>query len=65
MPRKPGTPASLRMWGGADGMKAKFDALGVAVRAGVDPANAASLIGLDGVRFTGLQPVSLKNPDGE
>lgn len=64
MPRKPGTPASLRM-GGGDGMKAKFDALGVAVRAGVDPANAASLIGLDGVRFTGLQPVSLKNPDGE
>lgn len=63
MPRKPGTPASLRM--GADGMKAKFDALGVAVRAGVDPANAASLIGLDGVRFTGLQPVSLKNPDSE
>lgn len=64
MPRKPGTPASLLMWG-ADGMKAKFDALGVAVRAGVDPANAALLIGLDGVRFTGLQPVSLKNPDGE
>ena len=53
------------MWGGADGMKAKFDALGVAVRAGVDPANAASLIGLGGVRFTGLQPVSLKNPNGE
>ena len=52
------------MWGAND-MKAKFDALGVAVRAGVDPANAASLIGLDGVRFTGLQPVSLKNPDGE
>lgn len=46
-------------------MKAKFDALGVAVRAGVYPANAASLIGLDGVRFTGLQPVSLKNPDSE
>lgn len=50
---------------GTNGMKAKFDALGVAVRAGVYPANAASLIGLDGVRFTGLQPVSLKNPDSE
>lgn len=62
----PRNQARRRVCGwGANGMKAKFDALGVAVRAGVDPANAASLIGLGGVRFTGLQPVSLKNPDGE
>ena len=51
--------------GGADVLKAKFDALGVAIRAGVEPSNAASLLGLDGVRFTGLQPVSLRDPNSE
>lgn len=50
---------------GADVLKAKFDALGVAIRAGVEPSNAASLLGLDGVRFTGLQPVSLRDPNSE
>jgi len=44
-------------------MKAKFDALGVAIRAGVVPADAARRLGLDGVQFTGLQPVSLRDPN--
>ena len=49
--------------GGADYLKAKFDALGVAVRAGVEPSNAAELLGLEGVEFTGLQPVTLRDPE--
>ena len=44
-------------------MKAKFDALGVAIRAGVIPADAARRLGLDGITFTGLQPVSLRDPN--
>lgn len=46
-------------------MKKKFDALGVAIRAGVDPDNAASQLGLQGVRFTGAVPVSLRLPEAE
>lgn len=44
-------------------LKAKFDALGVAVRAGVDPDDAATRLGLAGVRFTGAVPVSLRMPE--
>lgn len=47
----------------ADVMKAKFDALGVAVRAGVDPVDAANRLGLNGIRFTGGIPVSLRMPN--
>lgn len=55
----PGTaPAS-----DADELKAKFDALGVAVRAGVDPADAATRLGLSGIRFTGAVPVALRMPE--
>ena len=46
-------------------MKAKFDALGVAVRAGVDPDDAATRLGLDGVEFTGAVPVSLRVPEAD
>ncbi|MCS4278025.1 hypothetical protein M2390_003245 [Mycetocola sp. BIGb0189] len=49
----------------AQTFKAKFDALGVAVRAGVDPENAASLLGLSGIKFTGAVPVSLRMPTDE
>lgn len=41
-------------------LKTKFDALGVAIRAGVDPQAAASLLGLEGVTFTGAIPTSLR-----
>lgn len=48
--------------GNAEEMKRKFDALGVAIRAGVDPAVAASQLGLQGLKFTGATPVSLRQP---
>lgn len=44
-------------------MKERFDALGVAVRAGVDPKAAAKAVGLDGIEFTGAVPVSLRVPE--
>ncbi len=46
-------------------MKAKFDALGVGIRAGVDPADAATRVGLSGIKFTGAVPVSLRQPEAE
>lgn len=46
-------------------MKAKFDALGMAVRAGVDPDDAAAKLGLDGIEFTGAVPVSLRMPEAD
>jgi hypothetical protein len=46
----------------AQDLKAKYDALGVAVRAGVDPQDAATQLGLN-VRFTGAVPVSLRLPE--
>ena len=45
-------------------LKARFDALGIAIRAGVDPDDAARQVGLPGVKFTGMTPVSLR-PQGE
>ncbi|KON72591.1 hypothetical protein M768_13875 [Cellulosimicrobium cellulans F16] len=46
-------------------VKAQFDALGVGVRAGVDPDDAADRVGLDGVRFTGAVPTSLRLPESD
>lgn len=51
--------------GGASDLKAKFDALGVAIRSGVDPASAAHMLGLDDVKFTGALPVSLRMPKSD
>lgn len=45
------------------GVKDKFDALGVAIRAGVDPQSAAREVGLPDVEFTGAVPVSLRLPE--
>lgn len=48
----------------ADDIKAKADAMGVLRRAGVDPDNAAELVGLTGVQFTpGVMPASLVSSD--
>lgn len=49
--------------GGDDASKLKtaFDALGVAIRSGVSPQSAANKLGLDGIDFTGLVPVSLRD----
>ena len=44
-------------------MKARFDALGVAIRAGVDPQDAANRVGMPGITFTGAVPVSLRVPE--
>jgi hypothetical protein len=46
-------------------MKDQFEALGIAIRAGVAPEAAAEKLGLSGIRFTGMMPVSLKPPAGE
>lgn len=46
--------------GGADDLKQRADALGVLIRAGVEPKVAAGLAGLPGIRFTGATPVSLR-----
>ncbi len=46
-------------------MKAQFDALGVAVRAGVAPESAAKAVGLEGVQFTGAVPVPLRLPEAD
>lgn len=46
--------------------KAKaFDALGKAIRAGVDPAEAAREVGMPGLAFTGGIPVSLRMPESK
>ena len=42
-------------------LKAKYDALGSAIRSGVSPADAAASLGLP-VTFTGATPVSLRLP---
>lgn len=47
----------------ASAQKAKFEALGMAVRAGVDPDWAASRLGLEGIKLTGAVPVSLRQPE--
>lgn len=46
--------------GGADDLKQRADALGVMIRAGVEPTVAADLAGLPGIQFTGATPVSLR-----
>ncbi|MGV8972903.1 MAG: hypothetical protein ACOH10_11325 [Rhodoglobus sp.] len=45
--------------------KAKADALGMFIRAGVEPADAARRLGLDGIAFTGASPVSLRLPTAD
>lgn len=42
--------------------KARAEAFGILQRAGVVPADAAKKAGLEGVKFTGLVPVTLREP---
>ena len=49
----------------ATDIKAKADALGALVRAGVEPMDAARRVGLEGIEFTGAVPVSLRQPESE
>ncbi|MGL4300283.1 MAG: phage portal protein [Candidatus Neomicrothrix subdominans] len=46
-------------------LKAKFDAMGVAIRSGVDSESAAAKVGLEGLEFTGGVPVSLRLPEAD
>ena len=63
-PVEQAAPAST---GGLDTSHAKeaFDALGVAVRAGVDPQSALEVLGIPGVKLTGAVPVSLRLPEAD
>ena len=45
--------------------KAAADALGILIRAGVDPENAASEVGLPDLEFTGAVPVALRMPEAK
>lgn len=46
-------------------IKAKADAMGVLIRSGVDPKEAAERVGFSGLGFTGAVPVSLRLPTTE
>jgi hypothetical protein len=50
---------------GAAELKAKSEALGVLIRAGVDPDSAAEQVGMPGLEMTGAVPVSLRQPETE
>ncbi|MBF6363203.1 phage portal protein [Nocardia farcinica] len=49
----------------ADALRAKFEALGVAIRAGVKPEDAAARLGMAGLEFTGAVPTTLRLPESE
>lgn len=46
-------------------LKQRADAMGVLIRAGVEPTAAAQQAGLDGMAFTGAVPSSLRLPQGD
>ena len=66
-PSQPVEQAAPTSTGGLDTSRAKeaFDALGVAVRAGVDPQSALEVLGMSGVKLTGAVPVSLRLPEAD
>ena len=43
-------------------VKTKAEALGMLIRSGVDPQDAADRVGLTNIDFTGAMPVSLRLP---
>jgi len=43
-------------------LASKFEALGQAIRSGVEPEAAAASLGLKGLKFTGAVPVTLRQP---
>lgn len=55
-------PTQQEQVSGASEVKAQADAMGVLIRAGVDPESAAAEVGLD-VQFTGAVPTSLRLPE--
>ena len=67
VPDAPAAQVAPASTGGLDTSHAKeaFDALGVAVRAGVDPQSALEVLGIPGVKLTGAVPVSLRLPEAD
>lgn len=64
-PGAPAGPEAPSAAEDANATKAKADALGALIRAGVDPDDAARRVGLGGLTFTGAMPVSLRLPEHE
>lgn len=61
-PPEPAGPSAVEQ---ATALKVKLEGLGVAIRAGVNPEDAARLLDLDGLTFTGAVPTSLRLPADE
>lgn len=57
-----GVDTATTATGGGSEVKAQADALGVLIRSGVDPQDAAARVGLSGLDFTGATPVALRPP---
>lgn len=49
----------------AAAVKAKADAMGILIRSGVKPEDAAERVGFAGMKFTGAVPVTLRLPESE
>ncbi len=60
---RPADEASAVAAESTDDMKGRFEALGLAIRAGVDPDDAAQRLGLAGIQFTGAVPMGLRVPE--
>lgn len=58
-------PAGSTLGEDADVLAKQAVALGQLIRAGVDPADAARRVGLSGLQFSNLVPVSLRDPEDE
>jgi hypothetical protein len=63
--RVTGALSGLTVVADAADTKAKADAMGVLIRAGVAPADAAQRVGLGGLAFTGAVPTSLRLPEAD
>lgn len=61
----PPMPGDETAPGGDAAIREKADAMGVLIRAGVDPIDAANRAGLAGTKFTGAVPTSLRLPEGD
>lgn len=60
-----GAMSNLTTVANAADTKAKADAMGVLIRAGVAPEDAAQRVGLAGLAFTGAVPTSLRLPEAD
>ena len=58
-------PAALEAPNAAEELRQKAEALGVLIRAGVEPEDAAVAVGLAAMRFTGAVPVTLRLPEAQ